>query len=330
MINHDERDVVIVTDQLSEHNKTVKECESEHAVQKGAKHCNCVFSKELFDLNKQRFSIMMNIHDMNIIPHKHDFFQLEYVYSGKSVQYINGERVELEEGSIVVFNKQVVHSVNRGSSNDMILFIGINESIFDDAFLGLLAKDSSMKNYFFKSLYEDIETNDFLIVEHVQESVGVLLKKMYHEFLKKQEGFEENMTAYLMLFINKLHQQSLQNRTSDADNKHNSRKRINMIMKYLDKHYQDATLTSLADYIHVHPNYLSSFIKEQTTKTFNNLLTGIRLKKACYLLIATELSIESISKEVGYKNPNYFYKVFKQEMKLTPNAYRKKYRFFYN
>ena len=44
--------------------------------------------------------------------------------------------------------------------------------------------------------------------------------------------------------------------------------------------------------------------------SFNKLLKSTRIRKASYMLMASDASIEAISESVGYKNVNYFYRVF--------------------
>ena len=48
------------------------------------------------------------------------------------------------------------------------------------------------------------------------------------------------------------------------------------------------------------------------------------MEKAKELLDKTEMSVEQISKEVGYPNPKYFFRMFKQATTFTPIEYRKR------
>ena len=48
----------------------------------------------------------------------------------------------------------------------------------------------------------------------------------------------------------------------------------------------------------------------------------VRLRQACELLVATDLSVEVIALQCGYEHPEYLHVVFKREMKMTPSEYR--------
>jgi len=53
-------------------------------------------------------------------------------------------------------------------------------------------------------------------------------------------------------------------------------------------------------------------------------LTEIRLKKAKELLLENRLSLKEISYQVGYKDPNYFSRVFKKYFRQSPRKFQKR------
>lgn len=48
-----------------------------------------------------------------------------------------------------------------------------------------------------------------------------------------------------------------------------------------------------------------------------------RMKRACFLLLTTDMSIEEIGYECIYSNPSHFIKVFRKHYGITPAAYRR-------
>jgi transcriptional regulator GlxA family with amidase domain len=58
-------------------------------------------------------------------------------------------------------------------------------------------------------------------------------------------------------------------------------------------------------------------------KTPVDYINGIRINRAMQLLVDSEMSVSEISDEIGFCNANYFNKIFKQYVRLTPLAYRK-------
>ena len=64
-------------------------------------------------------------------------------------------------------------------------------------------------------------------------------------------------------------------------------------------------------------------MKGITNYSPNEYLRIIRLKKATELLKATEMNISEIAYEVGFNDPDYFGKCFKEQFGLTPRQFRK-------
>ena len=52
-------------------------------------------------------------------------------------------------------------------------------------------------------------------------------------------------------------------------------------------------------------------------------ITQLRCQKAADLIRSTDMPIAEISVACGYENPNYLYRVFKQQFQCTPQAYRR-------
>ncbi|MBA4687823.1 MAG: 2-isopropylmalate synthase [Candidatus Galacturonibacter soehngenii] len=92
---------------------------------------------------------------------------------------------------------------------------------------------------------------------------------------------------------------------------------------YIKEHYNDITLTSMAEHFHLTEPYLSKYIKEKLGNTFGNLVKECRLNKACHILKTSNMLVEDISNMVGYENPEHFIRVFKTQIGLTPIQYRK-------
>jgi two-component system response regulator YesN len=91
-----------------------------------------------------------------------------------------------------------------------------------------------------------------------------------------------------------------------------------------EKYHENINLNYVADLFFVTPPYLSRRFKEKTGITFGEYLEDIRMDKAQEYLINTEAPIADISERVGYQDPAYFAKVFKQKYHISPSEYRHK------
>ncbi|SDE27000.1 Helix-turn-helix domain-containing protein [Paenibacillus sp. UNCCL117] len=97
---------------------------------------------------------------------------------------------------------------------------------------------------------------------------------------------------------------------------------------YLEEHAceSELSLKLLAARLKLHPSQLSRRFQAAYASSPIEYATEVRLQKARKLLIETELSIDEIAEQCGYRNGFYFSRVFTWKMKLRPSQYRKQYR----
>lgn len=67
-------------------------------------------------------------------------------------------------------------------------------------------------------------------------------------------------------------------------------------------------------------------MKQQFGESFIDLLTRLRIEKAKEIMSSEQLSLKEVCFEVGYKDPNYFSRVFKRVTGMTPTEYRNQLR----
>jgi two-component system, response regulator YesN len=94
--------------------------------------------------------------------------------------------------------------------------------------------------------------------------------------------------------------------------------------EYIDEHFAEAiTLEEAAEHVGLSPYYFSKLFKDRFGITFIDYITEIRMKRAKELMENPDVSIKEVCYTVGYKDPNYFSRVFKKYTGLTPSEYRK-------
>ena len=100
--------------------------------------------------------------------------------------------------------------------------------------------------------------------------------------------------------------------------------RLRPVINYIDEHFREKIyIESLSDMINVSPDYFTKMFKESIGKTPIDYINGMRVNCAMELLCSTEMPMTDIADSIGFCNPNYFHKIFKQYMVTSPLAYRK-------
>lgn len=101
---------------------------------------------------------------------------------------------------------------------------------------------------------------------------------------------------------------------------------IFLIRDYISKHYGDYSLSikDISNHVHLSSSYLCTVFKTETGETLNQYITDYRIEKAKQLLSDPRSKVTEISNRVGYSDLNYFGKLFKKVVGVTPSEYREK------
>ena len=100
--------------------------------------------------------------------------------------------------------------------------------------------------------------------------------------------------------------------------------RLAPVISYISEHYcEKIYVEKLADMINVSADYFTKMFKDSIGKTPIEYINGLRVNRSMELLFKTEKSMSEIADEIGFCNPNYFHKIFKQYTDQSPLAYRK-------
>ena len=98
-----------------------------------------------------------------------------------------------------------------------------------------------------------------------------------------------------------------------------------VIKDYIDRNYKkDISAKDVAGILGYSDVYFSKVFKQLFDDNFINYLTKIRIDRAKVLLKDVSFNIKEVGKSVGYANSNYFTKVFKRSIGISPSEYRSK------
>jgi len=96
-------------------------------------------------------------------------------------------------------------------------------------------------------------------------------------------------------------------------------------LQYIDAHYtQPLQLTDVAKVSNVSAGYLSRLFSQHLNASFNDHLNSVRLERARHALEEGKLSIKEIAYSVGYRDPNYFSRIFKKLTGSSPSEFSRR------
>ncbi|MDR1898575.1 MAG: helix-turn-helix domain-containing protein [Treponema sp.] len=93
-------------------------------------------------------------------------------------------------------------------------------------------------------------------------------------------------------------------------------------VSFIEEHfYRDISLEECAEQVGISYTHLSHIFRKETGKGFSEYLNRFRIGRAKVFLAEKKYSIKEILDKVGFRNYNYFFKVFKEIEGVTPNEY---------
>ena len=98
---------------------------------------------------------------------------------------------------------------------------------------------------------------------------------------------------------------------------------VGQVQEYIETHYkEDIALLDVAGVFGYSDVYFCKLFKQNFGKNFITFLNEFRMNKAKELLANPAINIKDISLLAGYRDANYFTRVFKRMVGKTPSEYR--------
>ncbi|MBS5388684.1 MAG: helix-turn-helix domain-containing protein [Clostridiales bacterium] len=263
---------------------------------------------------------------VNISSHKHDFLELAYAFKGNFTQHINNTSVHAPEGSLILLDTNVVHSIEPVDKDTIVINILMRRNYFTDKLMKRFSKDNRIAAFIVSAIYKTRLNGSYLFFPlpygtKVRSYIEDVLLELKHKDLGSQEYITSLMVILFTLLTRELNCQNKY--LSDVHGSRDPLSSVLNILYYIYENYMDISLEDTAMYFHFHPNYLTRLLKKHTGKSFINIIIELKLEKAVSLLLNTTLSIQKISETSGFGNLNHFYTCFEKKYGCTPKEFRK-------
>lgn len=97
---------------------------------------------------------------------------------------------------------------------------------------------------------------------------------------------------------------------------------VKQALEYMEKNYnKEISLDDVAKYVGVSPQHFSKIFKLETGTNYVEWITEIRMEQAKQYLTKGDRTVKEICYLVGYKDPNYFSRIFKKNVGVAPRDY---------
>ncbi len=266
-------------------------------------------------------------YEFNGITHSHLFIELTYVLAGTAEHRIGNTTYTVKKGNLVMIDYQVPHTFTFDPSDDegFVTY----DLLFTPNFFNISALNgndfySLVSSYLFSSIFSEfrVENPQLNLVKTNSKEIGSLMSKMYHEYNKRDKGFQSIMRAYLIELIIKIFREIDKKQPSFTESHQD------MVMKaieYMQQNYHSSiTLDDVVAGIFLSKDYFRQIFKNITGTSISTYIQELRISEACRLLSETSDSTTQIASKCGFNDTKFFYQTFKKIIGMTPTEYRKK------
>ncbi|WP_342493881.1 AraC family transcriptional regulator [Bacillus sp. FSL R5-0712] len=269
---------------------------------------NFIIESQKFLNQESMITVRKHTRFVDFPKHKHDYIEINYVYNGEYNQKVGNQRINLQQGELLFLNQHIEHETQTCAEEDIIINFIILPHFFDFIF-SFLTTENRISNFLINSLYNSTQNGQFLYFKVSEvESIQELIKKIIIEIMSPAFMSESTIKLYMgLLMVELIKHADKAEHTEDNPVQHYL---IVESLKYIDEHFQSASLNELATKLSQPAYALSKEIKKATNFTFKELLQEKRLNKAKELLESTDMPIASVIDQVGYDNVSYFYRIF--------------------
>ena len=253
--------------------------------------------------------------------HWHPEPEFIYIVQGSMQKRLGKETITLKAGDFYIIPPNEIHGIE-SFSEDAIL----RRIVFDPLAITMPPSHFFQKNFVDPLVENRLTMPRCILPGHPAYEVIKANMLELAECRTYEPDYQPKRFGILMAICTTLfpycHADTAQTRVLDPGNE-----AVRQTMRYINSYYRrKIDLQTLADEVHLHPNYLCALFKEHTGETVFEHLTRIRVESAVYLLRESDLPINKVAELSGFNTESLFYQKFKQIMGVTPRAYKKKYQ----
>ncbi len=250
--------------------------------------------------------------------HNHDYYEINYVREGNLVQYINGQKLVMNKGDLLIMSHSIRHS-----SFPIGEKCNCNNILLKDSFVKKI--ENKLSAYDPTNYLQYIMNNDAYILFLNTGKTGIA------KLVKEMGSSSSKFTMYSSLIVNNIMEKIMILLTDcerydqifhDITSNSEMQLRGERIVQYMNENYATITLEELAKKFGYSTQHIRRIIKKHTGMSYMTALQHKRIEVAMQLLKKSNLSVKEIAEIVGLESPEYFSRRFKFERGVSPSEYR--------
>ncbi|GMQ57010.1 response regulator transcription factor [Vallitalea sediminicola] len=228
-----------------------------------------------------------------------------YIHYNNIDKNIVTNKIDINDWSI-----QFYDSICKGNVKSTIKMV--------DTFLGEL---SSVYQENETSLKDKVYQLMVLLDKNLMDIIGNI--KVSYELTSILEEITELSHAKELRYWMIIRMQNYIVKINDNKNITSSKTIVLEAIDFINNNYaENITLDYVAEKLKISPYYLSKILKKHTNKNYTDIVAETRINKAKEMLSNNQYNIKEITYKTGFNTQNYFSKIFRKIVGVTPTEYK--------
>lgn len=243
--------------------------------------------------------------------HWHEELEIMYIVSGSGWINVQGERLAVGAGDMVLVAPQKVHGIDQDRNNEMTHY-------------ALLFRPSMLESGYAQSLKGKGRGLPVYLPrgDRLNGKLAPLILELSLNRKKADSEYALMIMSQLYAIAYHIIHESREPEETESD-RHMNYDRLKVVLEYLRENYaREITVEEAASMCGFSASHFMKLFRELTGSSFTQYLKNLRLDTAAEQLRTTEGRVGDIAEAVGFRNLPYFTRAFGCRFHMSPLNYR--------
>lgn len=236
------------------------------------------------------------------IDRRHDNY-LMYLYSGELTVWIGDRQEVLHAGQAIVFYSELPYRYQSQTGEPILYY-----------WMHITGTDA-------RTLLQRCGLEDHKpMAIGLQEELILCFQRLFSEFIRREECFDlcaGALATQLCIMVGRLRARSEHRGGERTD-------RLSASLHYIHRNYcEEISVARLAELEHLSTSQYRAVFRSVTGVSPRGYVTMLRMHRARELIVQTSLPFGEIAEQLGYRDPLYFSRVFRESCGVSPREYRR-------
>lgn len=230
-----------------------------------------------------------------VMEHSHNCYECVFYMNGRGLITAGGDAVEYNGPTLTVVSPSVKHDEKTQEASNLYIILFEAEEVIP-------------KQFSYLSLSQEA-SDEFLDI----------FRKMQKEEVEKQSYYKDIIDSYFSLVLCRF----LRETAAGAGHSVPDAELVKRIKSYMKENYnQDIDFSQIAASFGYSYDRLRHIFRQETNTTLYQYLLNCKLFAAKQMLLSSQMSIQDIAMQCGFRSSIHFSNFFKSKMNISPRQFR--------